>query len=290
MGQEKYGAIIKALGELGLTDLEAAVYCALVESSPVTPYRVASDIGKPVANTYKAVESLHRKGLVLIDETGNKQCQAVPPDEALSMIRRSFQLNHKNAEAALSVLKPVETAEKLYSLVTADQALDRCRTMIEKARSIVLADAYPGVLGSVAPWLESAAKRGLTVVAEVYEPVRMPGVETVLFREAGEMFRRWKGEWLIVVADGAEYVVAFFDGEIKEIRNGIWCTNAFLAIPQHYMLAHTIRSQLIEHLILSGASDQKIKRELKRTAKWTTSGEGGYKKLAAAFDGGRMSG
>src|SRR4028118_1654229 len=106
MNQEVIEQSIRSLSELGFTELEAMVYAYLVENSPATPYRVAQEIGKPVANTYKAVKSLSQKGALLIDETKNRQCQAVPPDELLGKIKQSFLNHHQNAADILSQLKP----------------------------------------------------------------------------------------------------------------------------------------------------------------------------------------
>src|SRR5688500_1986290 len=58
----------QALQDLGFTGLEAEVYAALLEGSPVTAYRVAQQVGKAAANVYKAVESLRRKGAILVDD------------------------------------------------------------------------------------------------------------------------------------------------------------------------------------------------------------------------------
>jgi sugar-specific transcriptional regulator TrmB len=93
-------AITESVGiltTLGFNELEAIAYAFLVENSPVTAYRVAQGIGKPVANTYKAVESLREKGAVLVDETGNKLCRAVPPAELLRKMERRFRSQQSKA-------------------------------------------------------------------------------------------------------------------------------------------------------------------------------------------------
>jgi len=42
----------------GFTNLESEIYVFLLGESPATGYRIAQAIGKPAANTYKAIESL----------------------------------------------------------------------------------------------------------------------------------------------------------------------------------------------------------------------------------------
>jgi sugar-specific transcriptional regulator TrmB len=283
MRQERYRESVKSLNELGFTELEATVYAYLVENSPATPYRVAQDIGKPVANTYKAVEALFRKGAVLIDQTKNRLCQAVPPDELLSRIKHNFLERHTEAEEALSHLSPAQPTEQIFSLATAEQVLSRCRSLTEQAETIILVDAFPGIVAILKPWLEAAAAHGIKVVLQIYEPVEIAGVETVVFQYAERMLERWWGNWLIVVVDGAEYLFAFLSDDGQVAYNGIWCGSAFLALPQHSNLALAFRASIVENLFRKGASRDQIDAELKRTEEWLVMGNRGYEKLTAEF-------
>lgn len=283
MSQEKYDDIVSVLGEMGLTDLEAVVYCYLVENSPATPYRVAQEIGKPVANTYKTVQALYQKGLVHIDDTQSRLCQAVPPLEVLSGMKTVFMGRYERASRALAELKTSKTSERIFSLATAEQVFDRCRKLIEGAESVVLVDAYPGVVSSLGPWLETAAGRGITVVLQAYAPVKLKGVEVVPFVAADKMLKRWSGNWLIVVVDGAEYLFAYLSDDGRTVSNAIWCGSAFLALPQHSNLAMSFRACILEQMLADGASADEMKRVVKRTAKWQTLGKRGYNDLAAAF-------
>jgi HTH-type transcriptional regulator, sugar sensing transcriptional regulator len=280
MSQKTSNESISALSELGFTELEAAVYAYLVENSPATAYRVAQDIGKPVANTYKAVKALHQKGAVLIDETQNRLCQAVAPAEVLEKLKDAFLERHRKTADALARLKPSGDFEKIFSLATPEQVFDRCRRSIEQAETIVLVDAYPGVVKTLRPWLEEAGARGVTVVLQVYKPAQVRGVEIVEFQNAAEMLGRWKGDWLVVVVDGAEYLFAFIAEDGRTVHNAIWCGSAFMALPQHSNLALSFRASILEDLLKKDTSRKKIEKELRRVAKWETMGVRGYEKLS----------
>ncbi|MEZ5428660.1 MAG: helix-turn-helix domain-containing protein [Pyrinomonadaceae bacterium] len=281
MSQEKYNDIIKLLGGLGFTDLEAAVYAYLVENSPATAYRAAKEIGKPVANTYKAVQALYQKGAVLIDETENRLCQAVAPAEVLGKLKNSFLDRHQEAEEALARLKPSGDSEKIFSLSTSEQVFERCRSLFGEAHSIILVDAFPGIVEKLKPWLEEAAGRGIKVVLQVYRPTEINGVETVALQTAELMLKRWTGEWLIAVVDGMEYLFAFLSDDGRSVHKAIWCGSAFLALPQHSYLAHSMRACVMEDLIQKGVPIKEILDELSRTEEWLLMGSRGYEKLTA---------
>jgi Predicted transcriptional regulators len=274
---------IRSLSELGFTELEAAVYAYLVENAPATPYRVAQEIGKPVANTYKAVKSLSQRGAVVIDETKNRQCQATPPDELLDKIKQSFLNRHQTAVNTLSQLKPSGDHEKIFALESAEQVFDRCRKLIEQAENIVLVDAFPQTIKILKPWLEAAVQRSISVVAQVYEPTKIKGAEIVNFQAADVMLGRWEGQWLILVVDGAEYLFAYLTADGLSVQKAIWCGSVFLSLPQHSNLALAFRASVIEELIKQGASRDKLLQALKRTEKWQLMGERGYSKLTSEF-------
>jgi len=144
MSQPDHSAPIEALTALGLTELEASAYAYLVGNSPATAYRIARDIGKPVANTYKAVETLFRKGAVMIDETENRLCRAVEPEIFLEGLKSSYLASQEAAKESLSQLTPADGEERIYSLSTSEQVFERFHAMCAVAESIILVDAFRG--------------------------------------------------------------------------------------------------------------------------------------------------
>jgi sugar-specific transcriptional regulator TrmB len=283
MNQEIIKQGIRSLSELGFTELEAMVYAYLVENSPATPYRVAQEIGKPVANTYKAVKSLSQKGALLIDGTKNQQCQAIPPDELLGKIKQSFLMRHQTAASTLSHLKPSGNHEKIFALETTEQVFDRCRKLIEQAENVILVDAFPQTIEILQPWLETAAQRKIPTIAQVYKPTKIKGVEIVNSHVAKLMLRRWQGQWLILVVDAAEYLFAYLTADGLSVQKAIWCGSVFLSGPQHFNLALAFQFSVIEELIKKGAPHDKLLQTLKRTEKWQLMGERGYSKLTSEF-------
>ena len=152
---------VQTLVAMGLTSLEAEVYGHLLLESPATGYRVAQAIGKPAANTYKALESLARKGAVLVDDGANRLCRAVPSDEWLSQLERQFQANKKQAAEALAGLSTTAYDDRIYQLTSRTQVLERCRAMLERCKHVAVMDIFPGLVADLRDAMESAAARGV---------------------------------------------------------------------------------------------------------------------------------
>lgn len=241
---------IQALVALGFTELEAAVYAYLVENSPATGYRVAHDVGKPVANTYKAIESLHQKGAVIIDESGeNRQVRAVSPDELLDQIGEAFRQRHATATEALSHLQPDGRDYGVYTLTTAEQVIARASRMLERAEEVVLADLFPISVSRLRAELEKTAARGVTVVARVYEPTTLEGVQTVPSARGPELIGRWPGQWLNLVADGEEFLLSFLTRDGQDVHQAVWSGSPFLSLVYHISFAWEITSVRVEHAL-----------------------------------------
>src|SRR5580698_10497182 len=96
------------LVSFGLTQLEASVYLFFLQEGPATGYRAAQALGKPAANTYKAIESLENKGWLLKDDSLSRLFRPVPAEELLRRLDRDF---HERHEHAAQQLKQIERAQ-----------------------------------------------------------------------------------------------------------------------------------------------------------------------------------
>ena len=274
---------VEPLVALGFTETEAAVYAYLVEHAPATGYRVAQDLGKPVANTYKAIESLQQKGAVIADETGTKQCRAVPYEEVLESLEASFDRWRSRASEALADLRPATEDEGVYGLESRDQALERARAMLGRAEETALVDAFPGPLGEIADAVEETAARGVTVTVQVYEPTELTGVETVTNAHADEV-RGWPGDWLNLVRDGSEMMLAFLTVDGPGVHQAIWSRSPFLCWVYQSALAGEILSARLREALAQGASRDELDGIIERFGRFRAHESVGYRSLAHRFD------
>ena len=230
-------AVVKSLCELGLSEIEALVYACLVQEGPATGYRISHAIGKPTANTYKAIASLARQGAVQADSGEGKLVRAIPPDELLAGLERRARERREAARALLAERADRPEDDRVYSLEARDQVLERARAMLGRAREIVLADLFPGPLDALAADLADAAARGVRVVAKVYERRDVPGVAEVLEPDAARALSEWPGHPLTLVVDAEEHLLALLDGALARVHQAVWSRSAFLSCLHHNHVA-----------------------------------------------------
>src|SRR5262245_12484492 len=156
-------AAADALNELGFTELESLAYCFLLAESPATGYRVSHGIGKPTANTYKALTTLARAGAVVSDDGDSQLYRAVPPEELLAQLEQRFRENRSRAAERLAAIRRDSADDRVYQLRTVEQVLERARAMLKRARKIVLIDAFPNVYRALEADVAAVAARGMQV-------------------------------------------------------------------------------------------------------------------------------
>jgi sugar-specific transcriptional regulator TrmB len=223
----------ESLEKLGFSELESLIYCFLLQESPATGYRISHAIGKPTANTYKAIVGLARRGAIVVDDSAGKLCRAVPHSELLDRIGREFSARKDQADRLLSRIRPAAGDDRVYQLLDVEQVLERIRAMLAAAKSIVLADVFPKVLPQIAADLERTARRGVKVVVRVYAPVSLKRVKVLLAPDYDRLLSVWPGEQLNCVVDGEQFILALLGKSMAGVHQAIWSNSTFLSCMQH---------------------------------------------------------
>lgn len=219
---------VQLLVSLGFTPLEAEIYTFLALESPATGYRIAQALGRPVAGVYKSIDSLGNAGAILLDEGEPRHCRAVPVAELMARLQRSYSSKTAAAAAAMSGLGAAPRDDRVYQVRSLEQALERCRFMLDGCSSVALIDGFAGTLEALRPEIEAAAKRGVKVVVQTDQPEAF-GKARVLLTD----LHAPAGQRLILVADGAEHLVAFLDQDGGTLLQAVWSGSPYLSSLVH---------------------------------------------------------
>lgn len=272
---------VEPVSQLGFTELEATVYAYLVQHSPATGYRIARAIGKPVSNTYKAIEALQRKGAVLVDETGNRMCRALPPEDLLEQAERTFRQRHGEAKRALGRLPRARHDEGVYGLASREQVYDRCRKMLSRAKAVALLDLFPGPLADLLPEIRACARRGVAVAVQVYETTTIPGVETVRHGQADTVLQKWNGHWLNCAIDGAELLISFMARDGNAVHQAIWSRSPFLCTVYGSALGAELLASRLQRAVLEHWPDREVRETIVRFNRFRAHELPAYRQLTA---------
>lgn len=274
---------IQSLVALGFTELEAEVYTFLLQESPATGYRVAQAIGKPAANTYKAIETLQNKGAVIVERGASRLCRAVPSDELLSQMERSFCDRRAKAAEALAGLRGSPDDDRIYQLQSSEQVYARCRTMLARCKQVAVLDVFPLPLERLRPEIEAAAERGVYVSLRTYQPAEVKGVEVVYSSKGQAVMEVYPGQWVILIVDGVEQLLAFLTPDGRGVHQAIWSRSAFLSfVLNDAVWCSTILLALVK-LIDRGAPVEEIQGALDHFRQSFSYDIPGYRELLRRF-------
>ncbi len=255
---------VEALAELGFTGLEAEVYTFLLQESPATGYRVAQAIGKPAANTYKALEGLAAKGAVALTEGASRQYRAEPWEELLAQIARRQSTSRERAAAALARIPRGGQDDKVYEIGSRAQVMERLRSMIAQAGELILSDLFPGAASELAEDLAAAAARGVEVVVKVYDPLEIPGARLILRQRGSDIYGRVPGELIDLSIDGREALLAFLRPGPEGVYQALWTASALLASRLHEAIVHELILTDLKQAVEAGAPLEELRALLGR--------------------------
>jgi hypothetical protein len=224
-------AHLQALVSLGMTPLEAAVYACLLERPSSTGYAVARAVGKPTANTYKALAGLEDRGAVTVTDEGKRLYRAVAPVELLDALERRFRANRDAAARGLSRLEVTRDDDGIHGLRTFEQVIARLRRMIARCRVSAVLDLAPVAASALTEDLAAAAATGADVRVKVAEPTEIDGVTCVAGSDRGADVTP-----VAAVTDGLEVLLATLDGASGQLRRAVWTRQPDLAAVVHRAL------------------------------------------------------
>lgn len=250
---------IESLRELGFNQLEAEVYLYLLPSPPVTAYRIGQALGRPTANVYKAVESLARRGAVLVEDGDQRVCQAVPVAELKKQLEKGFQRSLEVMERSLAKLESAPPDERVYKIESAVRLFEQCSQMLDRAQTVVVVDAFPHALERIRPRLLEVLKRGVALYVEAYEPIDLPGARVILVPMGRKSIATWQSEQLNLVVDGREHLLALLTTDLESVRQAVWSNSIYLSCIHH-------AGRLCEHTLVAmiAASSQGNSKEALR--------------------------
>ena len=238
--------IFENLSDLGLNFLESEVYLELLANEPMTAYRVAKQINKPTANVYKAIDSLSKKGAVLIEDNKNRKCRAVPPAEFINHIEKLMLSKTSNLKEQLNDIGKVYYDERTYAIESVPLVFERFESMMSKCKKIAIIDIFPEPLNRVKHIIEKATERGIEVRIQVYKPTKINGANIAYTEVASEALNYWQSQQLNLIIDGEEHLLALMNNSLSKVLQAKWSNNLYVSC---MLMAGLIREQVVMNLM-----------------------------------------
>jgi len=281
---DTYDRIETLVVSLGFTQLEAAIYGFLLKQSPATGYKIAKGIRRSFTNTYKALESLARKGAVVTDRNSVSLYQAIRVDELLRNVEKGFKQTSEELLQVVSRL-PIEPDDKgIYHLATANQVYEKADQLLNGSEERVLLELFPIPFNRLSGKIRETAKRNVRICARVYNHETLDEIHLIHSPYGQDNIRHWNASWLALFIDGKRFLLAHLALEDEGVYDAIWSANPFLARAMYSY----VNSDLHFYTMLSNLKDGEV---FTQKAPWfaelqnlfPVGGDLGYRELSRYF-------
>ena len=226
----KIDKLLQMLREMGLSELEAYIYIWLLGNKRSTGYKIAGQIGKPVANTYKALKSLQQKGAVVSDKSsGTVYFDTIPIEEFLNKIENEFKTKREQIIEEVNKLEVQQEPTGIYELQSKELVFEKASSMIKSAQNTLLIDGFPAPMQTIKQYLTEDRANEITIYVKNYSGNNIKHVHQIQASIPELIYTELNGQWLIVLKDTVESLIAFFSKDGRELIHCIWTKDPFIS-------------------------------------------------------------
>lgn len=238
---------IQTLQELGLNNLEAEIYLLLLGEKQLTGYKIAKKLGKAVANIYKALEALQKKGAVISENIQDSaQFSACPIQDFLAIREQEWQLKKKRAEESLKSYKHIESGDGVNKLESISQVLQSAKNIINSAQVFIAAEIHPFFMEQLRDCLADAAKRGVKLLLQVYEGHSLTGENIKTYQTGQGNLNLWNAQLLCMGMDRKEAIIVCLDKSGNDLYQALHSRDELLS---NFIMSGVIRNLQLHEIV-----------------------------------------
>ncbi len=232
---------INKLKEFGLNSYEAKLWTALLSRGVSTAGELSDISNVPRSRAYDVLESLEKKGFIIVKLGKPIKYLAVPPREVVERVKKKVQEEAEQKSKNLETLKDSEVLKELNTLHTGgvelvdptdksgsfrgrDKLYDHLSHMIKTAeKEIILAttaDGFRRKLSKFKNELERAQKRGV----KIRIAANLADSKKLTKQIAGAEIRNTNKNMRFILTDGKEMTLMLMDDKDvhENYDSGIW--------------------------------------------------------------------
>jgi len=223
--------LLNLMRELGLSELEATIYIWLLENRRSTGYKISGKIGKPVANTYKALKSLQNKGAVIRDETtGTSYFDTIPVEEFLNKIENEFSRKKERIIDEVKQLDVIQEKTGIFELDSIELMYEKAASIIKSAETSLLIDGHPAPMNMLKDCILAKRNADIPILLKNYDELEFEGIKQLHNPNTEMHLGGLQAQWIVVIKDATEALLAFFDHSGEELKHCIWIRDPYISL------------------------------------------------------------
>lgn len=244
--------IIQVMKKYNFSEYETLVYTTLLEIGNLSGYEVSKRSGVPRSKVYNVLESLLKKGLVIVTKTEPKLYQGIPAQEFLDKLKKNTLTDIDYLEEELGSIKEKEDEEMLWKLDGYENIFNKSYHLIRDAEESLYIQIWEEDLSeeliSALTAAEKKIKKFVLILFSKNQHYELPfkryyahGFEEAKLKDFGS-------RWINIVKDSDEVVF----GSLKDFKSDtdvIWTKNkAMISLSKEYVKHDAYTLKIISQL------------------------------------------
>lgn len=239
--------IIQALQEIGFTEYEAKVYCALIRFPGSTGYEIGGHSKVPRARVYEVLEGLEEKGMAYPQAVGGKQLYYPKPHAAM-LAERKERLTQvaDTVQATLDAMASDAPEPEFLVFTGKEHVFAKFKQLCRQTEAKLLVSGWPEDLMALGPELRRAREHGAGVYVVCFGEAKLP-IPNVFYHSVSPLQYVQVavfGRWLQVVSDLKECFIGQILGPDRSL--GLWSRSPALAFTVAQWIYHDITVLALE--------------------------------------------
>ncbi len=163
--KEEYDYISEGLQRFGLTDYQARTFTALVAHGVADAETIASTAGLPRTSVYKALDTLHDRGYVIVSEGRPKVFKPAEPLEVKGRLSRELDDVFGRLNTLYETLSEKGEPQLVYTINGKEKVLDKIAEIIDRTEEeiIISSPNFSTILDRSKKELETAENRDVDI-------------------------------------------------------------------------------------------------------------------------------
>lgn len=243
--------LINQLMRFDFTEGEAKVYVSLIQQPDVSGYEAAKNSGVARSKVYEILDSLHRKGAIVIS-TGDKskRYSAVGLTELITLLERKTKLELAQLGAMADDYSQPKDNQAIWTIADYQAAIVKVLELIEQTKETLMIQIWQEDLSEeIEQAVLKKREQGISVLFILYD--RSGRYETAIpniFRHGFEESKlKTANRWITLASDGEQmmHMSVITDNNIHAIFTGHPSLTYFA---QEYILHDAYCLNLIDRL------------------------------------------
>ncbi|MFP4051365.1 MAG: TrmB family transcriptional regulator [Thermoplasmata archaeon] len=200
--KDEYDHIVEGLQKFGFTEYQARTYTALVAHGVADADTISSTSDLPRTSVYKALDSLHEIGYIVITEGRPRVYRPAEPLEVKSRLSREIDNLFGRLNTIYEVLSEKGEPQLIYTINGKDKVLDKIGELLKKTQDdiVISSPNFSKILKNLENEFRSAKKRDVDITI-----ITSPGERVI---DGAEVERRERLIATDMISDGKRALLA----------------------------------------------------------------------------------